>query len=561
MTIIPNLFIIYSQIFLIVFFLISSGFLFQKTIINNDHKLNFGEDGLFGFILVGFLSLFFNFFTPLTLIFNSIIFVLVTLISLRQGLYKNINKNFLVKIIITSFICFLLLIFSTVNRPDAWLYHLPYSKIINEHKIIFGVANIHARFAHISIFQYISSFFYNYLFFKNGILIPIALVVSFFFIFIYNEFIDNFKIKKFRIYSFLVYLILIFSLYAFNRYSEFGNDAQAHLYYFVFIIILFKSTILKKYDDILIKRLFFLSLFLFLIKPTFLLVSLIPLILLFLNKNKKKIYKSLSFFVYSFFLILWLLKNIFTNGCLIYPINITCSDKIFWKTYDISVNSVENEAWSKGWPDFKSNKKINQSDFSKNFNWVETWIENHFKFIVEKILPIIIFLILNFLILYFTKSLKKNLFDKTHIYIFLFSFFFLLIWFLKFPLYRLGISQIFLFLILSAYFLFIKNIDVNKFHKYFNQLRYLIFFVILIVSLKNIVRISNNLDNSVMPNMYFSNQKDVVKVYNENNIFTHFRPSENNLCGYISSPCSHLSKNLLVKNFWNYRIFYKKDIK
>ena len=556
-----NLLIIFTQITILTFFLCSCGFVFKKIITNSNHKFNFEEDGLYGFILIGFLSLIINFFTPLTQLLNTTIFFILILISFNYGFLLQINKKIFIKIFITSLICLILLIYSNVNRPDAWLYHLPYSKIVNEHKIILGVSNLHARFAHISIFQYISSFFNNYIFLKNGLLIPIALVASFFFMFTYNEFEKNFKKKKYRVYSYVVFLFLIFSLYSFNRYSEYGNDAQAHLYYFVFIIILFKSTILKKYDYILIRKLLFLSLFLFLIKPTFLLVSLIPLILLFFNKNKKKIFKSLSFFVYSIFLLLWLLKNIFTSGCLIYPINITCSDKIFWKTYDISIHSVENEAWSKGWPDFKSSKKITQSDFSKNFNWVETWIENHFKFILEKILPIIIFLTLNFLILYFTKSLKKNLFDKTHVYIFLFSFFFLLIWFLKFPLYRLGISQIFSFLILSAYLLFIKNIDVNKFHKYFNQLRYLIFFVILIVSLKNIVRISNSFDNSVMPNMYFSNQKDVVKVYNENNIFTHFRPSENNLCGYISSPCSHLSKNLLVKNFWNYRIFYKKDIK
>ena len=67
---------------------------------------------------------------------------------------RNIKKSFIV-----TCISFLIIIYSTVNRPDAWLYHLPYSNILNEHKIILGVANIHDRFAHISIFQYISSFF------------------------------------------------------------------------------------------------------------------------------------------------------------------------------------------------------------------------------------------------------------------------------------------------------------------------------------------------------------------------------------------------------------------
>ena len=125
-----------------------------------------------------------NFFVPLNLIYNSIIFLIITIVGVKLNFFKNNKKEIIKKSFIVASISFLIIIYSNVNRPDAWLYHLPYSNILNEHKIILGVANIHERFAHISIFQYISSFFYNYLFSYNGLLIPISLVASFFF-FIY----------------------------------------------------------------------------------------------------------------------------------------------------------------------------------------------------------------------------------------------------------------------------------------------------------------------------------------------------------------------------------------
>ena len=51
----------------------------------------------------------------------------------------------------------------------------PYSQILNEYKIIPGISNLHFRFGHVSIFQYLSSF--NYTFFSelNGLLVPPAL--------------------------------------------------------------------------------------------------------------------------------------------------------------------------------------------------------------------------------------------------------------------------------------------------------------------------------------------------------------------------------------------------
>ena len=448
------------------------------------------------------------------------------------------------------------MIHSTVNRPDAWLYHLPYSKILNEHKIILGVSNIHTRFAHISIFQYISSFFYNFILFKNGILIPIALVASFSLSFFYNEFKKNYKIKNKQIYTYLTFLILIISLYSFSRYSEYGNDAQPNLYYFIFFIFLLRFFNDQKNENIF-KELSLLSLFLFFMKPTYIFVSLIPLALFLIFYKKYKIIRSKFYIFYIFFLAIWLLKNVLTTGCLIYPLKQTCLDKLVWNNKNIEENILTNEAWSKGWPDLEDKSSITKSDYIKNFNWFETWKNNHFLHVIKKILPVVIFLIFNFLLVYFTKSLKKNYLKIEYLYFFLFSLFFLIIWLIKFPVYRLGISQINLFILLSFYLFFIKNIDPSKLFKLNRYFNLLIILVAVVILSKNLLRIVDNFDKSIMPNLYSINiqNQSLLKIYDKRNFFTHFITTNGEMCGYALSPCNHFKKNLLVDNKFGYKIY------
>ena len=547
--------LIFFQIFVLTLFMSLSGFVFRKLVINFNHSSKFEEDGLYGFIFIGFVSLLLNFFIPLNVFFNSVFFIIIILGGIYLKFFDQDFKSGIKKIFLVSIISFLILIYSTVNRPDAWLYHLPYSSILNEHKIIIGVANLHERFAHISIFQYISSFFYNYLFLLNGILIPISLVSSFFFVHVFNEFNKNFLSKSEIVYSYFSFLILILSLYAFNRYSEYGNDAQSHLYYLFFFIILTKFFLFKN-DIVIFKEILLLSLFIFFMKPTFILVMLIPIFLYFYLDRKKTIFKSISFLFGCIFFILWIFKNFLTTGCLIYPLATTCYEKISWKFINLNQSVLVNEAWSKGWPDQKKQKILKKSEYIKNFNWIKTWANNHLLFILEKIIPVIIFLIINFLIFYFTKSLKKNVYNKNFIYFLIFSLIFIFLWFIKFPVYRLGISQIFIFLILIFYFIFIKNINPKNLLIYLKCLRYFTFLVIFIVLTKNSLRIVENRDNQLMPNIYYGSNNDrIQKIYNDENVLTHYSTKDNDLCGYSNSPCTHLKRNFLIEKYLGYKIY------
>ena len=81
------------------------------------------------------------------------------------------------------------------------------------------------------------------------------------------------------------------------------------------------------------------------------------------------------------FLILWLIKNFLVSGCLIFPLESTCSKKLLWSNHNqVIKQSVSGEAWSKGWPDRKQTQ-INQEEFIRNFKWLDAWSSIHLKYI------------------------------------------------------------------------------------------------------------------------------------------------------------------------------------
>ena len=356
--------LIYSQILLLCLFLSLNGFLFKRIIFNFNDNKNFEENTLFGFILIAFIALFINFFQPLNIYINNFFFIILIYLAFKFGYFIQNKKDLLKKVIYVSSLSYILFIYSNVNTPDALLYHLPYSRLINEHKIVIGASNIHFRFGHISIFQYISSFFNNSLLGKNGVLLPAAVLVSNFLFYCFKLFINDFKKDISRIKSYFIFLILIISFYSFSRYSGYGNDAQAHIYYFLTIIYLFEYFLLEK-TFLNFQKILVLSIFLFLLKPFFIICTLISIFIFFIHKKKYMIFKSKFFiFIFSFF-ILWLLKTFLTTGCLIYPLKFTCSKNVVWSDNNVKKASLEGEAWAKGWPQ-NTDKDLNQDIFVKN---------------------------------------------------------------------------------------------------------------------------------------------------------------------------------------------------
>ena len=221
----------FNSLFIVLLFTPFGLFLSKKKQINLDY---FTSQLIFGLIIISFLALFLNFFFPLNQKINTFILIIpIILMFINHKIY--LNKIFILFLILSSLIIFILILESDVYRPDAGLYHLPYIKILNDEKIIFGLSNFHFRYGHISIIQYLSAISNNLIFKENGIIFASALIASSVIInFAYKIYIYN-KSKNYNFHFYFLLSSFIFIIYKMNRYSEYGNDAPAH-FLFLFLI-------------------------------------------------------------------------------------------------------------------------------------------------------------------------------------------------------------------------------------------------------------------------------------------------------------------------------------
>ena len=165
---------LYIQCILVVIYFTTFGYPFK----NHSKNISvYASQLIYGSILMSFMALIINFFLPLNKYINTI-FLLISLFILIKFRKTYYTKSFFFYLFSSSFLIFLLIAESDVYRPDAGLYHLPYINILNNEKIIFGLANLHFRYGHISIMQYLSAISNNLLFGINGIVFAQALIAS-----------------------------------------------------------------------------------------------------------------------------------------------------------------------------------------------------------------------------------------------------------------------------------------------------------------------------------------------------------------------------------------------
>ncbi len=167
------------------------------------------------------------------------------------------------------------------------MYHLPYTKIINDSKIIFGVSNLHFRYGHISILQYLNANFYNYIFGIYGILMPASIIFSSIILYFVNQ-IKKYCEKDLN-YTLLIFLILTYILYGYNRYSEFGNDTIGHLLFLLICSFLVKNNFLKNINYNHFNNILILSLFCFTLKTSLILILLVPTYIFLFSLKKQYI--------------------------------------------------------------------------------------------------------------------------------------------------------------------------------------------------------------------------------------------------------------------------------
>jgi len=493
-----------------------------------------------GIIFISFISLILNFFTPLTPLINSIVYILIIIAySIKKKFVLNKkNINFL---LVSSFVTFLLIIYSHVNRPDAGLYHLPYTSIVNENKIIFGLSNIHFRFGHVSILQYLSAINNNFLFLENGISVPLASIVSFFYIyFFYDIWKVATKKETSNLGNFFSLFVLIYIAFKIGRYSEFGNDVVPHLCFLYLISYILKN----KIKEINFNKILLISVFTFINKSTLGLIFVAPIIIFFLQNSLrlKKIFYSL-FSLPALLLYLWLIKNIIISGCAIYPIKLTCIENLPWTNIQKTVNAnIESDAWSKGWPD-RMDKNISMEEFSKNLNWILAWSNKHLKYILNILTPYIVILVIItlYIKIKFKSIIRKNNRDlNVRFFLCLITcgvgtFSFLLL----FPLYRYGYSYIVTLISLLFIFL-IKNKLTDK--ENIPVFKFILISCFIFITTKQGIKIFNNYKNTTWPNIYTLDSKGEIypktKIKISNDFFYYLADKGDQLCMYSNSPCT-----------------------
>ena len=512
---------------------------------------------IFGIIILSFCSLFINFFLPLNEYLNTL-FIIISLFFLIKNKEIYLQKNFFIFLLISSSLILLLINESNTYRPDAGLYHLPYINILNNEKIIFGLSNLHFRFGHISIIQYLSAVSNNLLFGINGIvfapaIIAVAVIINF-----TSILLKKIKTSEFDIHFYFLFGIFIFIFYKMNRYSEYGNDAPSH-----FLLFYLLSQTINLINKLEIKELgntIVVAGFIFMNKITLSIASIVPILFL----NKKNLLKILSirrtYFIFIF-LLFWILKNIIVSGCIIYPLEITCLKNLTWSNLDmVKYVSNENEAWTKNWPD--SNKILSHEDYNKKFNWISDWRKNYLPKLIKILVPYLIILIIISIYLNLVSKKKFNTyFTPKKIYLILFLLFFsICIWFLKIPLLRYGQS----FLIGFIALIFAISCSNLKITKKKEKLFYaMIIFGIFIFSSKNILRFvknENNYNNFPWPK-YLSHNEENKLVEVEKLIINKkiFYKAPNGLCMYSKPLCSGMEQRFKVEEKKSYLILINLD--
>ena len=555
----------FLEIFLIsyigVFLFYLYGSLICNSVETSPNFYNYSLISIYGFIILSLIILLTNFFFPINFYVCNSIILFGILIGINFFFKKRIKINLLNYFFFISIISLLLLSYSNINRPDAGLYHIPYIQTLHENKIIIGLANFHFRFGHISIIQYSSSIFNNSFFPKEALSVPVAIIISVFFIYLISYFQnikDNEDNKEIKIF---IFFITLYSFYSFNRFSNFGNDATAHLFFFLFIIIYLKINF-KKITLDEFGSLFLISTFAYLQKP-FMLLLFVVIFFIYVIRIKIlrfKIFFNKKIIVSLFLLIFWTIKNFMISGCAIYPIKQTCLDNELYINKDkVNEISIKSEAWAKDWPNYEKKKDVNQKQYLNFFIWFDVWKKNHLLKILEKLIPFIsLCLLLTIIILIFFRKKrenKSNKFLKTKTII-LISALFSFIWLIKFPLYRYGQSFLAILFISTLALTLVKYINIKKVNSWFVNILIISF---VLFSIKNSIRIYQKKDiRNIYPNIYTlselkeKNTKEKLQSISTINNFRYFYSK--NECMYNGSPCTNLKKNFFIKEIFGYKV-------
>ena len=491
-----NIIFFFVYFYLLLVSVIGFGFCFQNICFRgikgfDEQKIIY--TGFYGLFFLTLISLITSIFVPHNFIHNILLhlFGILFFIFFKYGK----KKEYLKTIFLISIFTILALLISKTH-DDFSYYHLPFTRYLSEHKIIFGMGNLLHGYKWVSSLFFLNSTFY----------LPLIEYYSFhftslFFLIFFNFFLLKEISSKFN-HEFLKYLYifaLIFFNLSFNRIAEYGTDKTGQLLIVILIIKIFQLTCFEKnkinFNNILL--IIPLMGFCMTLKTYFLPYILIGLIIFSINEkilNALKIIlfsKSFLFFLLSLFI--YLFHNFISTGCIISPISVTCfGDNLSWAYGKVHYESLSNamERWAKAGmgPNFKVE---NPEEYIQNLNWLPRWFEYYF---MGKVKDQLLILTLTFLVtLFLFKDFKFKdkivFFNKKSIFFYGLILIIFFIWFINHPQLRYGGYAICFLTLSIPIALFFQKFENKDFFK--EKLKYLVILIIVIFNLKNLIRIND----------------------------------------------------------------------
>ncbi len=485
---------IVSHFLLFLFLIFYNGKFITDFLKNNEYRFNFFEIAFFGIIFTSLVAQSLNFFFPLNdnVIYINLIFILIfiyfdkkTALSIK---IKKIDMTY-----VMFFILIILNIYGSQFSDDLNHYHYKYINNTDNTNYIIGLSHLHWAFGTSSIWL-ISHSYFN---FDYSRLQDIHVLNGLFFFLILGALYFDFKNaiikKKISVFAPILLFLITFILIKYTRLKEFGLDRPAFLALYFFISFYIKNFLINTQPKMISENILFLtyiSIFIFYIKINFFFIGLIPLYYI-VKYNKFNLLLSLSFLPIYFFIFSYLLKNILISGCLIYPLPISCFDFVSWSAKEIAEKwYFLNEVLNKSWDQYNGN--LEDIDYVKNFNWIETWFNRSKIELIEFTVTTLFSLSL---VLF---SFKKSSLNKNPVYNFrskeilnIFVFLTIITFYVfifKLPVIRMSHYLFIFFSIITIIFLF------QKFHlnSKTNFITIILFLCIVFNISKNLLRINKN---------------------------------------------------------------------
>jgi hypothetical protein len=465
---------LFIYFYLISFSLIGYGLLINKVLKINLY--NFGSLGLMGISFLTIISYSSSLFIAHSYIFNFLI-ICIGIISLI--IFNKSIVDFKKEIISYAIIFGILSIFILIGKThdDFSYYHFAYSQLITEYSHPIGMGRLNNGFRHPSSIFFLSSMFYLpkisfYLFH-----ITPAYFLGFANLFLLRNVLDQ---KIFESHKFINLLSLIFFIFInvfFYRLAEHGTDRSGLILAICVIILLLTIFNLssKFFFDVGSNIKFFAIILCMLIslKPFYLIYGPFFLVLLLTRNTRDVVIKLLlsKTLVYCLLFIFFIFFYTFINsGCIIFPLELTCFENLYWSTTKETVEGVRvwYELWAKGGAN-PHNFVENKQEYISGFNWIANWIDIYFFNKVSDFLLGLCFLSLIFFFSFFSKkekySLKKN--DNKYLIIYFLIIICFIEWFMNHPSLRYGGYHLLPLIFYIPLCLYLSNLkfDINFFKK------------------------------------------------------------------------------------------------